>query len=58
MNIYIIFLNLIFTIKIIYGKSDADRECEPINKILGMNSSYDCCSYNGITCSKGHIIEM
>eukprot|EP00833_Pecoramyces_ruminatium_P003900 jgi/Orpsp1_1/1177932/evm.model.c7180000063399.1 len=59
MILHLIFLNLIFAIIVVYGQNNVlTNECEPVNKLLGKDPSFDCCSYNGITCTDGHVIKI
>jgi len=39
-------------------RSSINKECSFINELLQKDTSYDCCSLSGITCSNNHIIEM
>jgi len=59
MNIYVLIINLIFTISCIYGRSSGDNgECETVNKLLGKDPFYNCCLETGVTCSNGHITKV
>jgi len=39
-------------------RDSASGECKYINSWLGMEESYNCCNFNGITCENNHIITM
>jgi len=59
MNIYCIFLILIFEFQFIHGQNTAaDGECIPVNKMLGKPHSNNCCKENGISCEFGHVFNM
>jgi len=64
MNLYVYFLNLIFTVNFIYGLNLEsffgydDYECIAVNILLGRDPSNDCCLELGITCSNGYVTEM
>jgi len=54
----IILLNLIVIIKLIYGQSNIINECAPVNKLMGLEDSFDCCSNSKVVCSDGHVTEL
>jgi len=59
MKIFILYLNILLTIKYIYGKYfGINIECEHINKLLGKEPSNDCCKEEAVNCSNGHIYEL
>jgi len=62
MNIYkIILINLITTIKFIYGREiTLEEECLTLKKMLNREIPSDCCSGEvaEVICSNNHISEM
>lgn len=59
------FLFSVFSLKAIVlslplneDETAANGECDPLNKLLGKDESYNCCLEDGITCNNGHITRM
>ncbi|OUM65897.1 hypothetical protein PIROE2DRAFT_7059 [Piromyces sp. E2] len=59
MNKFIVSLiNIIITVKFIYGQNSYN-ECEPVNKLMHKEGSFDCCSdKKRIVCNNGHVTEL
>ncbi len=67
MNV-ILFFSLLFIINTCLAESNikqkkikrdsASGECAYINSLIGKETSYDCCLYNGIVCENNHITKL
>lgn len=58
MNIYMIIFNIILLINYAFAQNFIENECIPVNKLLGKELSFNCCSIQNITCTDGHITEL
>ncbi|ORX59366.1 L domain-like protein [Piromyces finnis] len=59
MNIFILLITLIITVKCISAQSTINEECFVVNELLQKNQTYNCCQEEGVTCSNdGHITKI
>jgi hypothetical protein len=49
---FFILIKIILSTKIVYSQN---TECIPLNIILGIDKSYNCCNHAKITCLDGHV---
>jgi len=53
-----IIFNIILLINYAFAQNFIENECIPVNKLLGKELSFNCCSIQNITCTDGHITEL
>jgi len=59
MIVYYILHIFILIAQFIYGQNTTtDKECKPVNNLLGIDQERNCCIQEGIICQNGHVTEM